>query len=91
MLEPNDVPLDVRHLVRALAAIRMTDRVWAGEASSTVAAEDCLRLAEIVFGGAEAIAAEPVIFANCNVNSPLLLRRADARGDRRLRRVPARP
>src|SRR5664279_251839 len=30
MLEPGDVPLDVRHLVRALASIRMTDRVWAG-------------------------------------------------------------
>ena len=72
MLEPGDVPLDVRHLVRALAAIRMTDRVWAGEASSDVAAEDCLRMAEIVFGGADAIADEPVIFANCNVNSPLL-------------------
>ena len=64
-------PLDVRHLVRALASIRMTDRVWAGEASSSVAAADCLRLAEIVFGGADAIAAEPVVFANCNVNSPL--------------------
>ena len=72
MLEPGDVPLDVRHLVRALAAIRMTDRVWAGEASSDVAAEDCLRMAEIVFGGAEAIADDPVIFANCNVNSPML-------------------
>ncbi len=60
MLEPGDVPLDIRHLVRALASIRMTDRVWAGEASSDVAAEDCLRMAEIVFGGAEAIAAEPV-------------------------------
>jgi trimethylamine--corrinoid protein Co-methyltransferase len=71
MLEPNDVPLDVRHLVRALAAIRMTDRVWAGEASSSMAAADCLRLAEIVFGGADAIAADPVVFANCNVNSPL--------------------
>jgi trimethylamine--corrinoid protein Co-methyltransferase len=72
VIEPNDVPLDVRHLVRGLAAIRMTDRVWAGEASSTAAAEDCLRLAEIVFGGPEAIAAEPVLFANCNVNSPML-------------------
>jgi trimethylamine--corrinoid protein Co-methyltransferase len=72
MIEPNDVPLDVRHLVRGLASIRLTDRVWAGEASSTFAAEDCLRLAEIVFGGAAAIADEPVLFANCNVNSPLL-------------------
>jgi trimethylamine--corrinoid protein Co-methyltransferase len=45
--------------------------VWAGECSATFAAEDCLRLAEIVFGGADAIAADPVLFANCNVNSPL--------------------
>src|SRR6195952_3730668 len=59
MLEPNDVALDVRHLARALACIRMTDRVWGGECSATFAAEDCLRLAEIVFGGADAIAAEP--------------------------------
>jgi trimethylamine---corrinoid protein Co-methyltransferase len=68
ILEPNDVPLDVRHLLRALAAIRLTDRVWSGEPSSTVAAEDCLRLAEIVFGDLEG---PPVLFANCNVNSPL--------------------
>src|SRR5207253_2189134 len=68
ILEPNDVPLDVRHLVRALASIRLTDRVWAGEPSSDFAAEDCLRLAEIVFGELESA---PVLFANCNVNSPL--------------------
>jgi trimethylamine--corrinoid protein Co-methyltransferase len=71
ILEPNDVPLDVRHLVRALAAIRLTDRVWAGEPSSDVAAADCLALAAIVFGGHDAIAEQPVLFANCNVNSPL--------------------
>jgi len=68
ILEPNDVPLDVRHLVRGLAAIRLTDRVWSGEPSSAAAAEDCLRLAEIVFGDLDG---PPVLFANCNVNSPL--------------------
>lgn len=71
IVEPNDLPLDVRHLLRALASIRLTDRVWAGEPSSTVAAEDCIRMAEIVFGGRQAIEQNPVIFANCNVNSPL--------------------
>ena len=34
ILEPNDVALDVRHLLRALAAARLTDRVWSGEPSS---------------------------------------------------------
>ncbi len=71
ILEPNDVPLDIRHLLRALAAIRLTDRVWSGEPSSEQAAADCIRMAEIVFGGRDAIEREPVIFANCNVNSPL--------------------
>jgi len=68
MLEPNDVPLDSRHLLRALAATRLTDRVWSGEPSSQAAAEDCIRIAEIVHGG---LVGDPVIFANVNVNSPL--------------------
>jgi trimethylamine--corrinoid protein Co-methyltransferase len=71
ILEPNDVPLDVRHLLRALASIRLTDRVWSGEPSSEWAAADCIRMAEIVFGGREAIEDTPVLFVNCNVNSPL--------------------
>jgi trimethylamine--corrinoid protein Co-methyltransferase len=76
VLEPNDLPLDSRHLMRALSAIRLTDRIWAGEPSSGEAAADCLRMAEIVHG-AEALAGDaPVLFANCNVNSPL---RFDAR------------
>jgi len=71
VLEPNDVPLDVRHLLRALAATRLTDRVWSGEPSSEAAAGDCIRMAEIVHGGRESIEREPVLFANVNVNSPL--------------------
>lgn len=71
ILEPNDVPLDSRHLVRALAAIRLTDRVWAGEPSSETAARDCLRMIAIVHGGREAIEDRPVLLANVNVNSPL--------------------
>jgi len=71
ILEPNDVPLDVRHLLRALAATRLTDRVWSGEPSSDTAARDCIRIAEILHGGEENIRREPVLFANINVNSPL--------------------
>jgi trimethylamine--corrinoid protein Co-methyltransferase len=71
VLEPNDVALDVRHLVRALAATRLTDRVWSGEPSSEEAARDCIEMAAIVHGGRAAIEEEPVLFANVNVNSPL--------------------
>ena len=72
VLEPNDVPLDSRHLLRALAMIRLTDRVWAGEPSSGEAAADCLRMAEIALGEDVVNGPDPVLFANCNVNSPLL-------------------
>ena len=68
MLEPNDIPLDSRHLLRALAAVRLTDRVWAGEPSSEAAARDCIRMIEIVHGGLDS---DPVVFVNVNVNSPL--------------------
>ena len=71
ILEPNDIPLDVRHLLRALAATRLTDRVWSGEPSSDAAARDCIRIAEIVHGGRDAIEREAVLFANINVNSPM--------------------
>jgi len=76
VLEPNDLPLDSRHLMRALSSIRLTDRVWAGEPSSGEAAADCLRMAEIIHGADVLHGDAPVIFANCNVNSPL---RFDAR------------
>jgi len=71
IVEPNDVPLDVRHLVRALEAIRLTDMVWAGEPSSQFAAEDCLAMAAIVHGGRDRLEAAPGVITNVNVNSPL--------------------
>jgi len=45
--------------------------VWAGEPSSSWAAADCIRMAEIIHGGREAIEQRPALFANVNVNSPL--------------------
>ncbi len=71
ILEPNDVALDVRHLLRALAAARLTDRVWSGEPSSEDAARDCIRMGEIIHGGRAAIETRPVMFGNVNVNSPM--------------------
>src|SRR4029078_8737797 len=71
IVEPNDVPLDVRHLVRALEAIRLTDRVWSGEPSPQRSAGACLAMAAMVMGGAEAMLERPAVFCNINVNSPL--------------------
>jgi trimethylamine--corrinoid protein Co-methyltransferase len=69
--EPNDVPLDSRHLVQNLALIVLSDKVFEGVPISAVAAQDSIAMGEILFGGREAIEERPVMFANVNVNSPL--------------------
>src|SRR5205823_9692995 len=69
--EANDAPLDSRHLATQLSAITRADKVLGGVRMSAAAARDCVRMAEIVFGGRDVIERRPVMFANVNVNSPL--------------------
>jgi len=69
--EPDDVPLDSRHLVQTLALIVHSDKIFKGSPMSRTASEDTIRMGEILFGGREAIEQRPRMFANVNVNSPL--------------------
>jgi trimethylamine---corrinoid protein Co-methyltransferase len=69
--EPDDVPLDSRHLVQNLALITLSDKVFEGDPFSAEKARDSIAMAEIVFGGRAQIEERPVMFANANANSPL--------------------
>jgi trimethylamine---corrinoid protein Co-methyltransferase len=69
--EPNDTPLDSRHLVQNYALISLCDKVFEGVPISDVAARDSVEMGAIVFGGRDAIEERPVMFGNVNVNSPL--------------------
>jgi trimethylamine--corrinoid protein Co-methyltransferase len=69
--EPDDVPLDSRHLVQNLALITLSDKVFEGDPFSAEKARDSIAMAEILFGGREQIEERPVMFANANANSPL--------------------
>jgi trimethylamine--corrinoid protein Co-methyltransferase len=69
--EPDDVPLDSRHLVQTLALIVHSDKIFKGMPLSHTASEDTIAMGEILFGGRGAIEQRPVMFANVNVNSPL--------------------
>ena len=71
IVEPNDLPLDSRHLYQQLALTTLSDKVFGGSPVSAEAARDCLHMAGILFGGREAIEPDPVMFAIVNVNSPL--------------------
>ncbi len=69
--EPDDVPLDSRHLVQTLALIVHSDKIFKGSPMSQTGSEDTVRMAEILFGGRDVIERRPMLFANVNVNSPL--------------------
>jgi trimethylamine--corrinoid protein Co-methyltransferase len=69
--EPNDLPLDSRHLDMTLSLQTLSDKPFFGSVTSGANARDSIRMAEILFGGRERIEQEPVMFAIVNVNSPL--------------------
>src|SRR6476660_8677606 len=51
--EPNDTPLDSRHLDMTYALATLTDKVFMGNAVSGPNAKDTLELASILFGGGQ--------------------------------------
>jgi trimethylamine--corrinoid protein Co-methyltransferase len=69
-VEPNDVPLDSRHLDAVRSIFTLTDKPAGGHSISVAAAEDALAMARIVFGNR--LDSEACIYTNINVNSPLV-------------------
>jgi trimethylamine--corrinoid protein Co-methyltransferase len=69
--EPNDTPLDSRHLDMTYALQTLTDKVYMGNVVSGVNAADTLAMTSILFGSREAIEATPATISLINCNSPL--------------------
>jgi trimethylamine--corrinoid protein Co-methyltransferase len=70
--EPNDLPLDSRHLQMVQALQTLSDKPYFGSVITGEAARDSIRMTEILFGSRESIETTPAMFAIVNVNSPLL-------------------
>ncbi|MHA6617904.1 trimethylamine methyltransferase family protein [Pseudonocardia sp. DLS-67] len=69
--EPEDTPLDSRHLDMTYALQTLTDKIYMGNVVSGANARDTLAMTEILFGGREAIEATPATISLINCNSPL--------------------
>src|SRR3954469_20396305 len=76
--EPNDTPLDSRHLDMTYALATLTDKVFMGNVVSGPNAKDTIELASILFGngkgrefGRESITQTPATISLINCNSPL--------------------
>jgi trimethylamine---corrinoid protein Co-methyltransferase len=69
--EPNDVPLDSRHLDMVFALQTLTDKPYMGSVTSGPNAADTIAMTELLHGGREAIEQTPAVISLINVNSPL--------------------
>jgi trimethylamine--corrinoid protein Co-methyltransferase len=69
--EPNDTPLDSRHLDMTFALQTLTDKIYMGNVVSGVNAADTIAMSSILFGGRDAIEQTPATISLINCNSPL--------------------
>jgi trimethylamine---corrinoid protein Co-methyltransferase len=68
--EPDDKPLDSRHLDMVYALLTLSDKPFMGSVTSGPNAQDTIAMAELVFGK-ESLDETPAIISLINVNSPL--------------------
>lgn len=71
LLEPQDVPVPVRHLEKALIQLTQSDKVLTAAAHGRDVARDYVDMAAIVYGGHELLDGDPVFATIVNANSPL--------------------
>jgi trimethylamine--corrinoid protein Co-methyltransferase len=71
IVEPNDTPLDSRHLDMVYALQTLSDKPYMGSVTSGPNAVDTIAMGEILFGGSEAIEQTSASVSLINVNSPL--------------------
>src|ERR1700754_452608 len=69
--EPNDTPLDSRHLDMTYALQTLTDKIYMGNVVSGANAADTIAMTEILFGSRESIEETPASISLINCNSPL--------------------
>lgn len=70
-VEPEDLPLDTRHLDMVYSHLRWTDKPYMGSVISAENARDSIEMTAILLGGRERIEETAAILALVNVNSPL--------------------
>ncbi|MDQ3859863.1 MAG: trimethylamine methyltransferase family protein [Actinomycetota bacterium] len=68
--EPNDRPLDSRHLDMVYALVTLSDKPFMGSVTSAANARDTIAMTEMVFGR-ESMEETPAVISLINVNSPL--------------------
>lgn len=70
LVEPNDIPVSVRHMEMTYNLIKHSDKPFMGSANGKLEAKDSIELAKIVFGS-EYVKEKPVMISLINSLTPL--------------------
>src|SRR5215216_3881720 len=71
VVEPEDRPLDSRHLDMVYALQTLSDKPYMGSVISAENARDTIEMGKVLFGGEDALQRAPVSISLINCNSPL--------------------
>ncbi len=71
IIEPQDIPVPIRHLEKAWIQYTLSDKVGTAAAHGREIATDYINMAAIVYGGHDVIKEKPVHASVANANSPL--------------------
>ncbi len=71
IVEPNDIPKDIRHAKMLYAGAKYSDKCLMGSAMGGKKAKECLEMASILFGEEKLIDDKAVLITLINTNSPL--------------------
>ena len=71
VVEPNDVPPEIRHARMLYASVKFSDKCFMGSTMGARAARECFQMAAILFGSRFDLASKPVIFGIAGSLTPL--------------------
>lgn len=71
VVEPLDIPDEIRHLKMLYSSIKNSDKCFMGSAEGKERAEDSIEMAAILFGGKDVIKEKPVLISLINSLTPL--------------------
>lgn len=75
LVEPLDVPEDIRHAKMLYACIKNSDKCFMGSAEGRKKASDSIKMAEIIFGPEHILREKPVMISLINTITPLVIDR----------------
>jgi trimethylamine--corrinoid protein Co-methyltransferase len=71
VVEPTDVPYEIRHAQMMYTAMKYSDKCFMGSTMGAQAAKDCIQMAAILFGGRDQIESAPAIVSVVGPLTPL--------------------